>query len=475
MKALKALSLLAMMAATTSCSTYSLEELRHTIPSGSAYQNALAARYLDFADDEARNYDWPDSGYFADKGLLAAYGKDVQPEMLDSWSVPASRVAALAEARTELMNQLTPEKIAQKPTDAADAVAFFDCWIENEEEGWQDDDIAYCRDRHLQAVVRLKEEPPPPPPPAPEEPAPEPKAEEPPAPVVEAPPAPECPKCEPPPQPLVEAPKEEPPAPPPPAPAPIEKQAYLVMFQFNKASVDLNGKLILDGIVKELSKLSNDNYQIVVNGHTDTVGSARFNMELSKKRANAVRQELIDRGIAVEKIQAFGFGETDLKVKTKNGMKEQANRRVEIFIGDEPAPVGQVQVAPAAAAHQAQAPAAASAPEVKAEVPAAAAAPAAEAPAITPPPLSAQTHPAAPVGPVDTGPKSGQTFSAQIRDAVKEKEQAAADAKARAEEAVKAAEQADKDAAEARALAAKLSEAQPSAAPAAAEEKPAAE
>lgn len=137
------------------CSTYSLEKLRHTTPKGSPFQNALAKLYMNFSDSEEKDYDWQDSWYFADKGLSAAYGKNVAPEDLNSWDIPANELKSLEIARRNLLAVLTPEKIKARPEIAARAQFNFDCWVEQQEENWQIDDIAACRDAFNSAVSEL--------------------------------------------------------------------------------------------------------------------------------------------------------------------------------------------------------------------------------------------------------------------------------------------------------------------------------
>ena len=71
---------------------------------------------------------------------------------------------------------------------------------------------------------------------------------------------------------------------------------------------------------------------IDVYGHTDTVGSTASNQTLSEERARAVANYLISRGVAASRIRWQGFGETQLKVQTGDGINEPLNRRVEIKI-----------------------------------------------------------------------------------------------------------------------------------------------
>ncbi len=73
-----------------------------------------------------------------------------------------------------------------------------------------------------------------------------------------------------------------------------------------------------------------DNIRVV--GHTDTSGSAAYNLNLSKRRAKDARDELVRQGIAGERITSEGKGETEPFVQTGDGVKEQLNRRTEVLI-----------------------------------------------------------------------------------------------------------------------------------------------
>lgn len=80
-----------------------------------------------------------------------------------------------------------------------------------------------------------------------------------------------------------------------------------------------------------------------VYGHTDTVGTTASNQRLSEERARAVTNYLIGRGVSSSRIRWQGFGETQLKVATNDGVNEPLNRRVEIKI----VPITQEDVAAA--------------------------------------------------------------------------------------------------------------------------------
>lgn len=71
---------------------------------------------------------------------------------------------------------------------------------------------------------------------------------------------------------------------------------------------------------------------IVVIGHTDTIGGFRYNDRLSLARAGRMRDLLVERGVPAERIQARGRGERELLVPTEDEVREPRNRRVEINV-----------------------------------------------------------------------------------------------------------------------------------------------
>jgi len=72
--------------------------------------------------------------------------------------------------------------------------------------------------------------------------------------------------------------------------------------------------------------------RIAVTGHTDTSGAPAYNMALSLRRANAVKDALVREGIAAAAIAVTGRGETQLLVQTGDNVREPQNRRVEIVL-----------------------------------------------------------------------------------------------------------------------------------------------
>jgi len=72
--------------------------------------------------------------------------------------------------------------------------------------------------------------------------------------------------------------------------------------------------------------------EILVIGHTDAVGNAQFNDQLSRQRAQRVRDDLIKRGISADRIEVSSRGKREPLVRTAEGVSEPKNRRVEINV-----------------------------------------------------------------------------------------------------------------------------------------------
>jgi OmpA-OmpF porin, OOP family len=118
-------------------------------------------------------------------------------------------------------------------------------------------------------------------------------------------------------------------APPPPLP-PAAPRPYEVYFEFDRATLTPEARQV----VREAAQnaLQGRATHIVATGHTDTVGTASYNVALSRRRAAAVRAELIRDGVSAGEISTSGVGENDPAVPTGQGVNEPRNRRVEITV-----------------------------------------------------------------------------------------------------------------------------------------------
>ena len=80
--------------------------------------------------------------------------------------------------------------------------------------------------------------------------------------------------------------------------------------------------------------VANDRLRIRIDGHTDDVGPAELNMQLSKRRAEAVRNWLVDQGVDEDRLRTRAFGPARPAVPNDSPENRQRNRRVEISVLD---------------------------------------------------------------------------------------------------------------------------------------------
>jgi outer membrane protein OmpA-like peptidoglycan-associated protein/outer membrane protein W len=126
---------------------------------------------------------------------------------------------------------------------------------------------------------------------------------------------------------FTEMPMEMPMAEPAPEPAPIPRQ-FMIFFDWDVDALSPEAKAIVADAANYA--LSGGIAQIVVTGHTDTSGSASYNVGLSKRRADNTAAELVANGVDAGMIGVAWEGETNPLVPTGDGVREPQNRRVEI-------------------------------------------------------------------------------------------------------------------------------------------------
>ncbi|MCH8320259.1 MAG: OmpA family protein [Acidobacteria bacterium] len=105
-----------------------------------------------------------------------------------------------------------------------------------------------------------------------------------------------------------------------------------MQFNFDKSTLRPENRELLSKIVGIL--LTSRNYGIYVYGHTDDIGSEEYNLDLSERRAQTVRDYLVKNGIAPETITSKGFGKSRPIVPGTSAAARADNRRVEIGIVD---------------------------------------------------------------------------------------------------------------------------------------------
>ena len=105
-----------------------------------------------------------------------------------------------------------------------------------------------------------------------------------------------------------------------------------IRFDFDKSNIEPQYRDILNRIAGVLMTLKG--YSIYVYGYTDDIGTQEYNLKLSGRRAQAVRDSLVQAGINPGLISTKGFGKSDPRVRSDSAQARAANRRVEIGIVD---------------------------------------------------------------------------------------------------------------------------------------------
>ncbi len=103
-----------------------------------------------------------------------------------------------------------------------------------------------------------------------------------------------------------------------------------IRFDFDRANIKPEYRDILNRIAGILMTLKG--YTVAVYGYTDDIGTQAYNLELSQRRAEAVRDFLVQAGISPTIMSAKGFGKSDPRVSGDSDQARAANRRVEIGI-----------------------------------------------------------------------------------------------------------------------------------------------
>jgi len=286
---------LAASAALSACAGTQLEKAEQVEPTGTEFRKALYVEYIDVARAEFQEGDYRDADRFANRATLAASGALIEPQRLEDRQVPEDKVDELAAARAWLLQTYSKGATDKAPGDAARAQAQFDCWIQEQEENFQPDDIAACRSAFLAAMGKLEE--------ATFEPLPS-AAGRVAAATATASAA---------------------------AAAGEERQRvddiYIVRFDFDSAELNAEAKAVIDKALADFKIATPD--VVRIEGHTDTAGPAGYNLKLSQRRVDAVAKALEAGGVPARMIEKKALGENQPLVFGKN-QREARNRRVEV-------------------------------------------------------------------------------------------------------------------------------------------------
>jgi OOP family OmpA-OmpF porin len=123
--------------------------------------------------------------------------------------------------------------------------------------------------------------------------------------------------------------KEEPKPEPKPEPEPVEEVVTFrgVNFDFDKSNIRED----MQPVLNEAARIIKDHDgTVVLSGHTDSIGTQEYNMGLSKRRAESVKEYLVNRGVRAGRIELEWYGESRPKYTNETSEGRALNRRVEI-------------------------------------------------------------------------------------------------------------------------------------------------
>lgn len=287
-----------------------IEALNEAKSTGSPFTQRMTDEYRSYVKLKQRSLDYSDARHFARKGLMSAQGQVVMPEPLSNWHLDDTSARDLRAARTELLQVLNAGGRAKAPVEASAAQMKYDCWIEQEEQNWASPRPVACRAEYQKAFQALKARvgntlP---------------KSEK----AGEAIPEKVMPKND-----VITSDNMPPVMDPSAIQSGLDEGMFLAFFDFDSAKLNATGTQVVDAVAEQIKKRK-DLKSVRLVGHTDSSGSAQYNMRLSARRADAVRSALASRGVNPDLLETVAQGENNLMVSTPNNTREPANRRVEV-------------------------------------------------------------------------------------------------------------------------------------------------
>ncbi len=251
------------------------------------YSSYLALEYLSFARSLFAIGDKKNSDYFMQKGVRAANGEYLTPENPITWQADPAQVEEmlLMQKRLELVLD-EPHITFYLPIQTAHLFYLYDCWISRESKAvFRADELAGCRTRFSKLLDEIEN-------------------------YID-----DLHKDK---EPVTQIVEPE-----------FESFRILFDFGFNQFSDKANKDLL--EVLKYLKTL-NANYRIMVVGNADRVGLEIANQHLAFNRAEVVRNYLIKNGVPQELVEIRSFGEDYPDLITKDGIQEQYNRSVGIYV-----------------------------------------------------------------------------------------------------------------------------------------------
>jgi len=259
-----------------------VDRAKNLTPTGSPFNQALYRAYLTRAEEKKQIGKSDAAKYFADRARIAADGRAILPEDLAVDRVGQEAFTELDGARNNLVKYLVDGGRDQAPEEAAQSQSYFDCWVKSAE-AKEAAELTRCKTAFNGALSNLQT-------------------------AINATPS----------QPSTASASSS-------SSAAGQQRQYTVYFDLNEWHLSAEALTNITDAIN--TARSEGQSQIISAGYADTTGTAAYNMKLSRRRADFVKDTMVEMGARAEAIKVEAYGETHLAVPTADGVKEPKNRR----------------------------------------------------------------------------------------------------------------------------------------------------
>ena len=276
-----------------------LDSVKNMSPNASdPFEVNLYQNYIDLADVQVMQGDLTDRDHFTNRAERIARGRNVDPELVICRDLSAPKVIELTNARTDLLIAFDNRSRLTAPKWVAMAQSYYDCWIEEEEDGNNPARIQECRDGFYAAMAKLQAM-------YPREVRQTFVAS---APIVVQQRAP-----------MTFEEKKQ-----------IATDSFIVYFDHDKSNLRYDALITVKDVLDAMN--TNSDLRLALRGHTDRTGSDDYNDALSARRSLSVVKWFNTKGISAEVSKVSSFGEKVPAIFTNDNVREAKNRRVEIIL-----------------------------------------------------------------------------------------------------------------------------------------------
>jgi outer membrane protein OmpA-like peptidoglycan-associated protein len=275
-----------------------VKQAKSMTPQGTPFNQALYRAYLTRAEEKVQLGERDEARYFAGRARMAGDGQAVLPEDLAMDRLGEDSFKALNGAHDQLVRLLVDGGRDHAPEEAAQSQSFFDCWVKAAE-AKNAGETSRCQTAFASGISNLQTAL---------------NTATSPAQITLAAPS---------------AQGEQPaPSAQPSGTTPGAGRAYKIYFGFDEWHLSAEALTTITEAIDTARK--EGQAEIVATGHTDRAGPAPYNLRLSKRRADVVKEVMVQMGARGEAIKVEAYGESRPEVKTADDVKEAKNRRVEI-------------------------------------------------------------------------------------------------------------------------------------------------